>query len=103
MAATIAEKIFSMKCGRSVRAGDVVMAPLDAAMIHDITGPLAVRVFGEMGGERVFDPERIIMLFDHQVPADSIPAAENHVFMRRFAEEQGIHNYDLLEASATRL
>ena len=97
MAATIAEKIFSMKCGRSVRAGDVVMAPLDAAMIHDITGPLAVRVFGEMGGERVFDPERIIMLFDHQVPADSIPAAENHVFMRRFAEEQGIHNYDLLE------
>ena len=97
MAATIAEKIFSMKCGRSVRAGDVVMAPLDAAMIHDITGPLAVRVFGEMGGERVFDPERIIMLFDHQVPADSIPAAENHVFMRQFAEEQGIHNYDLLE------
>ena len=97
MAATIAEKIFSMKCGRPVRAGDVVMAPVDAAMIHDITGPLAVRVFGEMGGERVFDPERIIMLFDHQVPADSIPAAENHVFMRRFAEEQGIHNYDLLE------
>ncbi len=97
MAATIAEKIFSMKCGRSVRAGDVVMAPVDAAMIHDITGPLAVRVFREMGGERVFDPDRIIMLFDHQVPADSIPAAENHVFMRQFADEQGIHNYDLLE------
>ncbi|MDV2480525.1 3-isopropylmalate dehydratase large subunit [Methanoculleus sp. Wushi-C6] len=97
MAATIAEKIFSMKCGRSVRAGDVVMAPVDAAMIHDITGPLAVRVFREMGGERVYDPERIIMLFDHQVPADSIPAAENHVFMRQFAAEQGIHNYDLLE------
>ena len=97
MAATIAEKIFSMKCERSVRAGDVVMAPVDAAMIHDITGPLAVRVFRDMGGERVFDPERIIMLFDHQVPADSIPAAENHLFMRRFADEQGIHNYDLLE------
>jgi len=73
------------------------MAPVDAAMIHDITGPLADRVFGEMGGERVYDPRRIIMLFDHQIPADSIPAAENHVFMRQFAEEQGIHNYDLLE------
>ena len=97
MSATIAEKVFSQRCGRSVRAGEVVMAPVDAAMIHDITGPLAVRVFREMGGERVFDPERIIMLFDHQVPADSIPAAENHVFMRRFADEQGIHNYDLLE------
>jgi 3-isopropylmalate/(R)-2-methylmalate dehydratase large subunit len=97
MAATIAEKIFSQRCGRTVRAGDVVMAPVDAAMIHDITGPLAVRVFREMGGERVYDPRRIIMLFDHQIPADSIPAAENHVFMRQFAEEQGIHNYDLLE------
>jgi len=97
MSATIAEKIFSERCGRPVRAGEVVMAPVDAAMIHDITGPLAVRVFREMGGERVYDPERIIMLFDHQVPADSIPAAENHVFMRQFAKEQGIHNYDLLE------
>ena len=97
MAATIAEKIFSQTCGRAVHAGDVVMAPVDAAMVHDITGPLAVRVFREMGGEQVFDPERIIMLFDHQIPADSIPAAENHVFMRRFAEEQGIHNYDLHE------
>ncbi|NMA09821.1 MAG: 3-isopropylmalate dehydratase large subunit [Methanomicrobiales archaeon] len=97
MSATIAEKIFSQRCGRSVRAGEVVMAPVDAAMIHDITGPLAVRVFREMGGERVYDPERIIMLFDHQVPADSIPAAENHVFMRQFAEEQGIYNYDLIE------
>jgi 3-isopropylmalate/(R)-2-methylmalate dehydratase large subunit len=97
MSATIAEKIFSQRCWRPVRAGEVVMAPVDAAMIHDITGPLAVRVFREMGGERVFDPERIIMLFDHQVPADSIPAAENHVFMREFAKEQGIHNYDLLE------
>nr|WP_303714507.1 3-isopropylmalate dehydratase large subunit [Methanoculleus marisnigri] len=97
MAATIAEKIFSQRCGRTVRAGDVVMAPVDAAMIHDITGPLAVRVFREMGGERVYDPGRIIMLFDHQIPADSIPAAENHVFMRQFAEEQGIHNYDLHE------
>lgn len=97
MAATIAEKLFSWKCGRAVRAGDVVMAPVDAAMIHDITGPLAVRVFREMGGEQVFDPGKVIMLFDHQVPADSIPAAENHVLMRRFAEEQGIHNYDLHE------
>ncbi|HOB18496.1 MAG TPA: 3-isopropylmalate dehydratase large subunit [Candidatus Methanoculleus thermohydrogenotrophicum] len=97
MAATIAEKIFSQHCGRAIRAGDVVMAPVDAAMIHDITGPLAIRIFREMGGKQVFDPERIIMLFDHQVPADSIPAAENHVFMRRFAEEQGIHNYDLHE------
>jgi 3-isopropylmalate/(R)-2-methylmalate dehydratase large subunit len=94
---TIVEKIFSRKCSRDIRAGEVVMVPLDGAMIHDITGPLAIQKFCEMGGSRVFDPERVIMLFDHQIPADSIPAAENHVYMRRFAAEQGIHNYDINE------
>ena len=97
MGATIVEKIFSGRCGSTIRAGDVVMAPVDGAMIHDITGPLAIRKFYEMGGEYVFDPDRIIMLFDHQVPADSIEAAKNHVFMRKFAAEQDIHNYDVCE------
>lgn len=73
------------------------MAPIDRAMIHDITGPLAIHKFHEMGGERVFDPGRITMLFDHQVPADSIPAAQHHAFMRKFARDQDIHNYDLRE------
>lgn len=97
MGATIAEKIFSTRCGRPVHAGDVVMAPIDAAMIHDITGPLAIQTFNQMGGTRVFDPKRVIMLFDHQIPADSIAAAGNHHLMRKFAAEQGIHNYDLHE------
>jgi len=97
MGATIVEKIFSLRCGRKVRAGEVVMAPVDRAMIHDITGPLAIRNFSEMGGEKVFDPRGVIMLFDHQVPADSIAAAENQAFMRMFAKDQGIFNYDVHE------
>ena len=97
MGATIVEKIFSKKCGKEIRAGELVMAPLDGAMIHDITGPLAIQKFYEMGGSSVFDPERIIMLFDHQIPADSIEAAQNHVYMRAFAAEQHIHNYDINE------
>lgn len=97
MVATLVEKIFSRRCGHPVRAGDVIMAPVDCAMIHDITGPLAVQKFREMGGKRVFDPEKIVLLFDHQIPADSLPAAENHVYMRRFAVEQNIHNLDIKE------
>jgi 3-isopropylmalate/(R)-2-methylmalate dehydratase large subunit len=97
MGSTLVEKVFSSRCGTDVRAGEVVMAPIDAAMIHDITGPLAIRTFSEMGGERVFDPARVVMLFDHQVPADSIAAAENQAFMRGFATGQGILNYDLRE------
>ena len=52
MGATIVEKIFSMKCKKDVSAGEVVMAPVDNAMIHDITGPLAIRKFHEMGGNK---------------------------------------------------
>jgi 3-isopropylmalate/(R)-2-methylmalate dehydratase large subunit len=97
MAATIVEKIFSQKCQREVEAGDVLMVPVDGAMIHDITGPLAIQKFHEMGGELVFDPSRVIMMFDHQVPADSIGAAELQAGMRLFARMQGIHNYDIRE------
>ncbi|NYT05066.1 MAG: 3-isopropylmalate dehydratase large subunit [Methanomicrobiales archaeon] len=97
MAKTIVEKIFSRRCGGDVAAGDVLMVPVDGAMIHDITGPLAIHMFHDMGGKRVFDPQKIIMLFDHQVPADSISAAQLQQFMRSFADEQGIFNYDLRE------
>jgi 3-isopropylmalate/(R)-2-methylmalate dehydratase large subunit len=97
MGATVVEKIFSSRCSRPVCAGEVVMAPVDGAMIHDITGPLAIRNFFQMGGTNVFNPRKVIMLFDHQVPADSITAAENQAFMRTFAGDQGIHNYDIRE------
>ena len=99
METTISEKILSKASGRDVRAGDFVLADIDCAMIHDITGPLAVEGFYEIMREkddpRVWDPQRIVMLFDHQVPADSLNAAKNHILLRRFADEQGIINYDV--------
>lgn len=94
---TLSEKIFSRAANREARAGEFVMASIDRAMIHDITGPLAVRGFYEIAGRgaRVWDPSRIVVLFDHQVPADSIKAAENHQMLRAFAKEQGLLNYDV--------
>ena len=56
MGATLVEKIFSSRCGKEIEAGDVVMAAVDRAMIHDITGPLAVKKFGDMNGTAVFEP-----------------------------------------------
>ncbi len=102
MGKTITEKIFSRASGREVRAGEYVFAEIDRAMIHDITGPLAVRAFKEITGDdgRVWDSRKIIIAFDHQVPADSINAAENHKMLRKFAREQGILNYDVYEGIA---
>jgi 3-isopropylmalate/(R)-2-methylmalate dehydratase large subunit len=87
-----------------VKAGDFVFAEIDKAMIHDITGPLAVKVFNEITNQgKVWDAKKIVIAFDHQVPADSINAAENHKLLRKFAEEQGILNYDVYEGIAHQL
>jgi 3-isopropylmalate/(R)-2-methylmalate dehydratase large subunit len=73
------------------------MAKIDKAMIHDITGPLAIKGFYEIAGEgaKVWDPSKVVVIFDHQVPADSLKAADNHQLLRGFAEDQGIINYDV--------
>lgn len=101
MAQTISEKIFGKASGKKVKAGDFVLASIDCAMTHDITGPLAVEGFREIvkgkKRQKVWDPEKIVILFDHQVPADSLNAAANHILLREFANEQGILNYDVFE------
>ncbi len=102
MGKTITEKIFSRAAGKEVRAGEFVLANIDRAMVHDITAPLAIKAFQEITGEngKVCDPSKIVMAFDHQVPADSINAAENHKMLRKFAKEQGIIFYDVYEGIA---
>ncbi len=98
---TIAEKIFSLKSGKDVKAGDFVLARIDRAMVHDITAPLAIKALERITGERkVKYPERVVMAFDHQVPADSVKAAETHKMLREFARENGILNYDVREGIA---
>ncbi|MEG3225087.1 MAG: 3-isopropylmalate dehydratase large subunit [Methanobacteriales archaeon Met13] len=99
MPMTMAEKILAKASGNSqVEAGQIVMANIDVAMTHDLTGPLSVESFQKIGVEKVWDPEKIVVIFDHQVPADSLEAAQNHILMRQFVQEQGISNfYDVRE------
>lgn len=94
MAKTMSEKILAKASGKDqVEAGDIVIADIDVAMTHDLTGPLAVQSFNEIGTEKVWDPSKIVIPFDHQVPADSIDSANNHIIMRKFVEEQNIENF----------
>jgi len=100
MGQTLTEKIFSRACGRDVKAGEFVFAPVDMAMANDITAPLAVKAFREIKGKGVFDPSKIVIVLDHQSPADSIKAAENHKILREFAREEGVIFYDVGEGIA---
>lgn len=94
MSMTISEKILASKCGKAeISAGDIIIADIDIAMVHDLTGPLTIEAFNKMNKEHVWDPEKIVIPMDHQSPADSIESAENHKIMRKFKEEEGIENF----------
>lgn len=91
---TMSEKILARASNNDkVEAGDIVIANIDVAMTHDLTGPLSVESFEKIGTEKVWDSSKIVIPFDHQVPADSIDSANNHILMREFVKEQSIENF----------
>ncbi|MCD1295691.1 3-isopropylmalate dehydratase large subunit [Methanocella sp. CWC-04] len=95
---TISEEILGKAAGKKASAGDFVIAPVDYAMSHDGTSVLAVKAFREMGVEKVWDPKRIIIPFDHLVPANNENTALLQKDIREWAKAQGITNlYDVGE------
>lgn len=91
---TITEKILASHSGREVvRPGDLVFANLDLVMSTDITTPMSIPIFEKMGADRVFDPERIVLVNDHLVPAKDIASAEMSKAMRVFAQKYKIQYY----------
>jgi len=96
MEMTISQKIISKATGEKVEPGDIVEVSVDLVMVNDITGPLALETMKEVGIERVWDPDRVVVVLDHQAPANSINSAELHIKMRKFVEKFGIkHFYDV--------
>ncbi len=90
----IIEKILARASGkREVSAGEIVEANIDVAMIHDLTGPLAIKSFREIGAKKVWDNKRIVVILDHIVPASSVRSATLHKIVRNFVEEQKIKNF----------
>ena len=90
---TFAEKIISARAegGEKVhQPGEITVLPADMAMAQDSTGPLAIKVFGEMGVPKVWDPSRIHLVIDHTFPAADEKVANLHHLMRDFAKKQGV-------------
>jgi len=92
---TISQKILTRASGsrRIAEPGEIVEADVDYAMSHDGTSVLAIKAFQDMGSERVWDPERIVIPFDHQIPANNDIAATLQKEVREWAKGQGISNF----------
>jgi len=92
----ITEKILTKSAGvENVHPGDIIDSNVDILMIHDLTGPLAVKSFEKIGIKKVWNNQKIIVVLDHQIPAESIKAAELHKTMRNFAKNQKLKIYDV--------
>lgn len=101
MGYTLAEKILAAHriegdehCGHGVcfevRSGDMMEVAVDVVLANDITAPIAIREFDKLGVERVFDPDRVVLVADHFTPNKDIPSAEQCQMMREFARRQGL-------------
>ena len=92
----ITEKILAKAAGKhAVHPGEIVDANVDMVMVHDLTGPLAVEAFKKIGTPKVWDNKKVVVILDHQVPAESVKAAELHKTMRQFAKDQNLQIYDV--------
>ncbi len=96
MGATIAEKILAAHAGvDSVTPGEVVVAEVDFAMVHDARAPNALRQIQKFGARHLPHASRTALVIDHFSPPPHVEAANTHTAMRRFAEEHRARLYDV--------
>ena len=73
MGQTLIEKIIAHNIGREkVTPGEIVTVNVDRVMVHDIFIPFVADKFEEMGFSRIWDPDRMVLIYDHLVPASQI-------------------------------
>ena len=94
MGMTLTEKILARHAGKdTVEPGELILAGVDLALGNDVTSPIAIEAFRNLGIREVFDRERIALVPDHFAPNKDIRSAEQARTMREFAKEFGIVHY----------
>ena len=96
MGSTIAEKILGAHAGSGpARAGDVIVAGVDFAMLHDARASNALQRIGEFGAAQLPFAARTAFVLDHYSPPPHQEAANIHREMRAFADRHGVVFYDV--------
>lgn len=92
MGQTIIEKILSHNTGKAVKPGDIVTVNVDRVMLDDIMIPFIVDKFHEMGFAKVWDPDKVVLIYDHLVPASQQDDTRHFRVGDAFVEQYGIKN-----------
>ncbi len=95
MAHTLAEKILlNHTDADDLAPGDIISVRCDLVLANDVSGPVAFNAMERMAADRVFDPDKVVMVADHFMPAKDIRSAELQKRLREWSLEQGVHFFD---------
>lgn len=98
MGSTLVEKILARASGKiTVKAGEVLEPAVALAMSHE-NAALVINQFLEVYKDtgfaaKVWSPDKIAIIFDHRVPAESSKTATNQKKIRNFVMEQDIKKF----------
>lgn len=93
MGATIIEKIIRNNTGNmNVKANDIVTLNVDRVMIHDIFIPFVADKFEEMGFDKLWDSDKVVLIYDHLVPASQVDDTRHFKAGNDFVEKYGMKN-----------
>ena len=92
MGETVIEKIIRNNVGHTVKPGDIVTVNVDRVMIHDIFIPFVAEKFEEMGFKKLWDPDKVVLIYDHLVPASQLDDTRHFHVGDAFATKYGMKN-----------
>ena len=92
MGETVIEKIIRNNVDHAVKPGDIVTVNVDRVMIHDIFIPFVAEKFEEMGFQKLWDPDKVVLIYDHLVPASQLDDTRHFHEGDAFAEKYGMKN-----------
>ena len=92
MGETVIEKIIRNNVGKAVKPGDIVTVNVDRVMIHDIFIPFVAEKFKEMGFTKLWDPDKVVLIYDHLVPASQLDDTRHFHVGDEFAKKFGMKN-----------
>ena len=93
MGSTFAEKLLARAAGEGVtQAGQIVDAYPNLIMSHAASWR-CIRTLEKLGTDKLFDPDRIAMVMDHNSPAYSAKTAGDQKLCREFAASHDIKKF----------
>lgn len=93
MGRTITEKILSRVTGDDVSAGDIVYPEPELVTIHDWYVVNFDRALAELGVERLYDADKVLICTDHEPIAVSPQATERQKKVREIVSKYGITHF----------